>query len=122
MFRRAQKITLRLVLFVMLASFLSPSFGLGLVASHAQLAHMWVGVEHAGHDHGHSGPQHDKQDHQDAHSSIGHLLTHMSVDLLDLPSLGFSPQVQAYLPDQDSLIHHNVTQPPFRPPRVFLPL
>ena len=121
MSRHTQKITLRLLLLVMLASFLSPSFGLGLVASHAQLAHMTVGVD-ADHEHGQPGPQHDTQEHKDAHSSIGHLLTHLSVGLFEMPRLGFSPQVQTYFPEQDSLVLHRVTQPPFRPPRAFLPL
>jgi hypothetical protein len=122
MFRRTRQSFLRFMLVVMLASFLSPSFGLGLVASHDQLAHASAGLEHADHDHQHSGPRHDKQDHQDAHSSIGHLLTHLSVSFFELPPMGIPAMAQAELPTLDARILPVALQPPFRPPRAILPL
>lgn len=109
------------MLMVMLASFLSPSFGLGLVASHDQLAHMSVGLEHSDDEHGQPG-SHDSQDHQDAHASIGHLLTHMAAGFFKLPRLAIPPQAKAELSAPDALVLHIVPQPPFRPPRAILPL
>ena len=94
---------------------------MGLVASHDQLAHMSVGLEYT--DDEHDQPSsHDAQDHQDAHASIGHLLTHMSAGLFEMPCLVIPPQAQAELPALDSLVLHIVLQPPFRPPRAILPL
>jgi len=122
MFRRTRHYFLRFMLVVMLSSFLSPSFGLGLVASHDQLAHASIDLKHADHDHQNSGPQHDKQDHKDAHSSIGHLLTHLSVSFFDLPPMGIPPLVQAELQALDARILPVALQPPFRPPRAILPL
>ena len=122
MFRRAQQFFLRFVLLVMLSSFLSPSFGLGMVASHDQLAHASVGQGHADHEHDQPGPKHDAQDHQDAHSSIGHLLTHMPIGMFEMPHLAFPPLDQALLPIPESLVLSFESTPPFRPPRAFLPL
>ena len=122
MFRRTQQYVLRFMLMVMLASFLSPSFGLGLVASHDQLAHQSIGVEHTGHDHDQPSSQHDSQDHKDAHSSIGHLLTHLSISFFELPRMGIPPIAQAELPALDARILPVALQPPFRPPRAILPL
>jgi len=122
MFRRTRHYFLRFMLVVMLSSFLSPSFGLGLVASHDQLAHTSVNVEHVEHDHQHSGSQHDKQDHKDAHSSIGHLLTHLSISFFELPLMGIPPLAQAELQALDARILTIALQPPFRPPRAILPL
>ena len=114
---------MRFMLMVMLASFLSPSFGLGLVASHDQLAHQSIGgVQHAEHDHEHPGPQHDTQDHKDAHNSIGHLLTHLSISFFELPRMGIPPLAQAELPALDARILPVALQPPFRPPRAILSL
>ncbi len=120
MSHRAQQFLLRFMLMVMLASFLSPSFGLGMIASHDQLAHGLVGLAHAGHNHGHTGPQHDAQDHLDAHTSFGHLLTHMSAGLFEMPRLAIPPLAQAELPLSESLVLNFESTPPFRPPRAVI--
>jgi hypothetical protein len=125
MFRRAQQFSLRFVLLVMLASFLSPSFGLGMIASHDQLAHASVGQghdQHAGHSHDHPAPQHDSQDHREAHTSIGHLLTHMPAGFFEMPRLNIPPLAQPEMSVLGILVFHNVANPPFRPPRAILPL
>jgi len=122
MSRRSQQFSLRLMLVVMLVSFISPSFGLGLIASHDQLSHQFVGLEHTDHGHDQSGTQHDSPDHQDAHTSIGHLLTHLSISFFELPRMGIPPIAQTELPVLDARILPVALQPPFRPPRAFLPL
>lgn len=122
MLRRTRQYFLRFMLMVMLASFLSPSFGLGLVASHDQLAHQSIDVQHTGHDHEHPGPRHDSQDHKDAHTSIGHLLTHLSVSFFELPPMSIPPMAQAELPALEARILSIALLPPFRPPRAILPL
>lgn len=126
MFHRTPKLLLRFVLLVMLATFLSPSFGWGMVASHDQLEHAFAGPEHVSTGHGHPGhdatdTQSDSQDHQDAHTSIGHLLTHMSAGLFEMPRLDIPPRAQAELPAPSTLVLHIVPKPLFRPPRALLP-
>ena len=120
--RRSQQFFLRFMLVVMLASFISPSFGLGMVASHDQLSHQFIGSEHADHGHDQSGTHHDSPDHQDAHTSIGHLLSHLSISFFELPRMGIPPMAQAELQALDARILPVALQPPFRPPRAILPL
>lgn len=74
---RVLRLVSRVVLLVMLATFLSPSLGWQMIASHDQLAH--AAASHgAGADHDHDG----RGDHGDAHSSIGHVFTHMPMNVV----------------------------------------
>ena len=106
----------RILLFVMLATFLSPSLGWQMIASHEQLAHagsalpvITYGDDHAGHD-----------DQSDAHGAIGHLLTHMPMDLLATATIRFSPGAECELRALPFSFHDTAAEAPFRPPRSYL--
>jgi hypothetical protein len=108
---RVPKLASRILLFVMLATFLSPSLGWQMIASHEQLEH--AGVSLAISDHAN-----ENDDHSDAHSSIGHVLTHMPIDLgatiTIRPSLGKEPEpLSPQFSPRDT-----PPKAPFRPPRL----
>ncbi len=102
----------RVLLFAMLATFLSPSLGWQMVASHDQLEHAGVAVSVAGHGH-----DDDHDDHADAHSSIGHVLTHMPIDLAATTTIRFSPGNESELLSPQFSIHDTPPESHFRPPR-----
>ena len=68
--RSVRPIVSRVVLFVMLLTFLSPNLGWQMTASHDELQHALV------HD-----PDHGDDDHHEAHGLVGHLLTHMPMSI-----------------------------------------
>lgn len=102
----------RVLLFAMLATFLSPSLGWQMVASHEQLEHASVAVSVAGHDH-----DGDHDDHADAHSSIGHVLTHMPIDLGAATTIRFAPGKESALLSPQFSVHDTPPESHFRPPR-----
>lgn len=110
-------LTARVLLFAMLATFLSPSLGWQMVASHEQLEHAGVVVSVAGHDH-----DDDQDDHADAHSSIGHVFTHMPIDLAATTTIRFSPGNECELLSPQFSIHDTPPESPFRPPRPLFPV
>lgn len=103
----------RVLLFAMLATFLSPSLGWQMVASHEQLEHAGVAVSVVDHED-------DHHDHGDAHSSIGHLLTHMPIDLAATTTIRFSSGTEAELLSPQFSLHDTPPESPFRPPRPLL--
>lgn len=105
-------LTSRILLFAMLATFLSPSLGWQMVASHEQLEHAGMAISVAGHDHG---DNHDE--HADAHSSIGHVLTHMPIDLVATTTIRFPPGSESAMPSPQFSYHDTPLESPFRPPR-----
>lgn len=106
----------------MLVTLLSPALGWGMVATHEQLSH---GVEdhhidalhHDQHDH----DEHHDEDHQQAHSSIGHLFTHMPIDLFIIPTLTIQPQVHPKTSFLRPTFMAVAIKPPFRPPKPTSP-
>lgn len=121
-------LTSRLLLALMVLTFLSPSFGWQLVAGHELLEHASAAVA-ADHPHGHEHAPHDAapadassthpHEHEDAHSMIGHVLSHM-------PATSFSAAVPLYAPHQPvmsgvELLLVLPTSPPdqpYRPPQT----
>lgn len=116
--RQMRQVFGRGLLVVMLTTLLSPTVGWGMVATPDQLAHAGVSKSIDEHDHDH-GPL-DNHDHQDAHSFIGHVLTHMPFgycyELQVSVTLGKQPE----FPDQQFSIRRATLVRPFRPPRSFL--
>lgn len=117
-------LTHRLVLALMLLTFLSPSFGWQMVASHELLEHESVaaGLDHHGH-HDHDDldevPAPHEYKHEDAHSMIGHVLSHM-------PATPFVAVLPLYVPHQLALegsepalvIPMSPPDQPYRPPQA----
>lgn len=125
---RLRLLTSRLLLAVMLLTFLSPSFGWQVVAGHDLLSHEAVAeaFEHSPHDHddghdGHDQPPAHGHEHEDAHSMIGHVLSHM-------PATTVSTILPAPKPHQPVLqrgeLSLTIPSPPpdqpYRPPQLLL--
>jgi hypothetical protein len=103
----------RLLLFVLLVTFLSPSLGWQLLASHEQIEHERIEHAHA------PAALHDNHDHEtDAHGHIGHLLTHMPVHISTVtppaPAPGATPGPSA--PSLSTTFRDS--EPPHHPPSV----
>lgn len=111
---RANKSVAHLLLAVMLATFLSPSFGWHMHADHHEIdAHAEMPAPHE-----HDGDEHAGMDgHGGAHASIGHLLGHLT---MHVPQIGvfLSPEIISIAPDVVVLVLPIVSDssPPFRPP------
>lgn len=121
-------LTCRLLLALMLLTFLSPDFGWQVVAGHDALAHM--AAEGDDHGHGHDHDDHHEavlageasgHDHEDAHSMIGHVLSHMpatpSAAALP-PSLPHQPVMQGA--DLVLVLPASPPEQPYRPPQALL--
>lgn len=134
---RLRLLTARLLLAVMLLTFLSPNFGWQVVAGHELLGHPAAEVadhdphhdagtrdDHVPHGHGGEHDEHERaashgHDHEDAHSMIGHVLSHM-------PATTLSSALPAALPHQPVLrgaepslaIPSFPPDQPYRPPQL----
>lgn len=116
----------RLLLEVMLLTFLSPSFGWQVIAGHDLLEHGPVAVEEEHHPHARDGDHDDHDqpiphghDHEDAHSMIGHVLSHMpavTVSAALPPPLPHQPVLQGGEPSLAiPTVHPDL---PYRPPQL----
>lgn len=117
MFRQIHSLATRLLLVVMIGTFLSPSLGWGMAASHGQLEHvdLALSVTEAEHEHHDEDEGHE---HHEAHASVGHMLSHLPVDLSSATHLFFGTRSEADLPDLLFSIPHSVFEPPYRPPQA----
>lgn len=122
---RARQLLTHALLALMLATFLSPTLGWGMVASHDTLAHGISAVERVDlhHDHDHHQPSipDDTHDHQDAHTSIGHLLSHMPASLFEVPRFGVVPTGNSAIAFLYQPVLQLNPEPPLRPPKAPLP-
>jgi hypothetical protein len=110
------RLTARLVLLVMLATFLSPSFAWHMHAGHHEIEHSPYGQPHD-HDQDHDGnTRADGEVANDAHASIGHLLGHLAMQLCSFQFL--LPVAERFAPHVDAPVVAltAVTSPPYRPP------
>ena len=102
------------MLTAMLITFLSPTMGWQLVATHDELEHASAhaassGVRDA------AGPA--EHEHDDAHGFIGHLLGHLPGVLSAPPTLPKADLAPAIFIDVAPIVVHVALEPPFRPPR-----
>jgi len=108
------------MLLTMLATFASPSFGWGMVTGHIDVP--------AGHDHHHSVmPDHesdhaalpaDDADHKDAHTSVGHVLGHMPLNVAAssvTPLVPYGQEKPLFVSPNFPVVGY---KPPIRPPRA----
>jgi hypothetical protein len=122
--------TSRLLLALMLLTFLSPGFGWQVVAGHDLLAHAAAEAHGHGHDdHDHDHDHHGAvlaggtaaHDHEDAHSMIGHVLSHMpaaAVSAALTPQLPYQPVMQGL--DPSLVMPASPPDQPYRPPQALL--
>jgi hypothetical protein len=112
MSRRLQAIVSRILLMVALLTFLSPTLGWELTATHEQLEHTALALGVPDHD-AHSGDG----EHDTAHGLMGHVLTHMPAHLVSMVSIA-PPQAVFSRSSPPQHAHSNtVPEPPFIPPR-----
>jgi len=105
----------RLVLAAMLFTFLSPSFGWQVNATHDEIEHAFADVAvEQGHEHG-SGTSDDHEG--EAHGAIGHLLGHLPAFLSSSPAVPDVPPVSSYFAEIAPQWHRIAFEPPLRPPR-----
>ena len=104
----------RLLLAVMLTTFLSPSFAWHMRADHHEI----LGEAHSEHDHDHDvdHPDEATDDPVDAHASIGHLLGHLTMQSSRFEVLVLACDDIAPLADVRSPPLVAQTSPPYRPP------
>lgn len=105
----------RVILVVILATFLSPTLGWEMIAGH-ELAHS--DTNDADHNHDRDPKSHD---HKNPHSFMGHLLTHMPMGFSSAPQIDAAPSVIADLPDPLYSEEYNFPEPPFHPPYATVP-
>lgn len=121
-----RNLTSRLLLSLMLLTFLSPSFGWQMVAGHELLEHSKVGMEEGHHDHHHDElfadrPVPHDHEHEDAHTMAGHVLSHM-------PATTFYASLPRYTPHQPVMrgaeppldLPSSFPDQPYRPPQTLL--
>ncbi len=115
-----------LLLSVMLVTFLSPSFAAGMLSSHENLEHRnvqnivssddWHGDAEAT-DHAHAVATHSAHEHEEAHSVIGHLFSHMGTATSGTLAVLMAPALQSRLSYLKPHSYFTALDPPFRPPR-----
>ena len=102
----------RVLLALMLATFFSPSFGWHMHAGHHEIE-----AATQPHDHGHGHSDHSGSEGEiDAHASIGHLLGHLPMQLMQ--SALFIASAEAVAPDDAVAVPliASDSSPPYRPP------
>lgn len=124
MLKPLRRIVSRIMLLVMLATFVSPSLSWGLVVTHEPSSHGISGSNHeelhGGHIHGYNHDEENDVQHENPHSYIGHLFTHMPAGLFSISTLVIQPQTPskvAFL--QEPFVTVDLA-PPLRPPKPFL--
>lgn len=103
------RIVSRILLIVMLSTFLSPHLGWQMTAGHDELEQALLA-----HDH-----HHDDEENHAAHGFIGHLLTHMPMSVSATMCAPLVCGCAVQLPDRIFSFSPGIPEPPFRPPRLF---
>jgi hypothetical protein len=112
---------LRLLLVVLVCTFMSPSFAWEMMDSHSDETGLLVmgDTEHykdvAPHHHHHDGTEADS-----AHSQIGHLLSHLPAVMHQIELMPASLSTSIGIPAKIYSLIQADTAPPYKPPRAFL--
>ncbi len=101
---------------VALFTFLSPSLGWQLTATHEQLGDAAPALGVPDHDH-----DSDDGEHDPAHGMMGHVLTHMPVHLATAMSMAAPDAAFCKLAAAEDPVYTTVPEPPFIPPRSSFP-
>jgi len=115
--------TLRLLLVVLISTFMSPSFAWQMIDSHHEttIASFIDNDDHHHHEHDlHHHYHHDNDaegDDDSAHNQIGHLLSHLPAVLHEVVVLPASSPESITYPSFHSTFAYTATDPPFKPPR-----
>ncbi|MBI5660226.1 MAG: DUF2946 family protein [Nitrosomonadales bacterium] len=115
--------TLRLLLVVLIGTFMSPSFAWQMVDSHSEQADTSVVISDAGHHESHMHHHHDNDGDDDdaAHGQIGHLLSHLPVITHEAATTLLPATNPVAYPTHYTIAACVDAELPFKPPRS-LPL
>jgi hypothetical protein len=105
----------RVMLTVMLITFLSPTMGWQLGATHDELEHASAHAASSGVRNDAGAAEHE---HDEAHGFIGHLLGHLPACLSAPPTLPKADLASAIFIDAACEVARVALEPPFRPPRL----
>lgn len=122
MMNRISTSTLRLLLVVLLSTFISPSFAWQMIDSHADSSVAVSGHSHDEdmyHHHHHHDADGDEED-DNAHGQIGHLLSHLPAVMHEIASLPSSETSLSVFATCIVVLIFTTTDPPFKPPRNLL--
>lgn len=110
--------TLRLLLVVLIGTFMSPSFAWQMVDSHSGSAGTSVVVDstvphesYVHHQH------HDDDDDDAAHGEVGHLLSHLPVFIYETTTIFLPATALVAYPASGAITAYADAEPPFKPPR-----
>ena len=99
---------------MMLLTFFAPGFGWHAHATHEEIAHGSANVAAHHHDHESDAADH----HDDAHTTIGHLLAHMPASLSNITTLPVVAPPSSDFVELHVLWPRISPDPPLRPPRL----
>ncbi len=117
---------LRLLLVVLISTFMSPSFAWQMIDSHNEttIASLAGNDDHHHHEddlyHHHHHDEDGDGDDDTAHSQIGHLLSHLPAVMHNIVLLATPQTNSTTFPVLLHVFTFTATDPPFKPPRDFL--
>jgi hypothetical protein len=120
------KIILRLLLVVLIGTFMAPGFAWQMIDSHSEEADVQMASDASHHEHEsnfllYHHHHHDDGDDEDlAHTQIGHLMGHMPAVIYEAGSLPIHPAQWIAYPDYCLTFALVGISPPFKPPRTYL--
>lgn len=114
--KKIYQFTLRLLLVVLIGTFMSPSFAWQMVDSHSESAGTSVVVDSAVPHESYGHHQHHDDD-DAAHGEVGHLLSHLPVFIYETTTIFLPATTLVAYPASDAITAYADAEPPFKPPR-----
>lgn len=108
---------LRLLLAVLISTFMSPSFAWQMVDSHSGSAGTSVVVDGTGPHESYVHHQHHDDDDDAAHGEAGHLLSHLPVFIYETATIFLPATALVAYPASDAITAYADAEPPLKPPR-----
>ncbi len=108
---------LRLLLVVLISTFMSPGFAWHMIDSHREMPQKPVTADTGNHESDVYHHHDDGDEDDDAHGNIGHLLSHLPVVMHGMASLPAPQADSAAYPTSLHTFPHAAVEPPFKPPR-----
>lgn len=110
---------MRLLLVVLIGTFMSPGFAWHLIDCHSESADTSVVVDETGYLESHMQHRHhhDDEDYDAAHGQIGHLLSHLPVFIYETAMFFLLESAAVAYPLHHTIAVYADIEPPFKPPR-----
>lgn len=111
------QLTSRLLLVVLIGTFMSPSFAWQMVDSHSESADTSAVVDETMH-HENYVHHHHHDDDNAPHGQIGHLLSHLPVFIYEAAIIFLPASAPVAYPARHTITAYADAEPPFKPPRA----